>query len=81
MDQLRAARRAGKRVEIGRHVGGVSGTLSAAQESARHAAEANARGRVARIIVIEHGQRVRELECGVNFDEMRELIGLGAVEV
>jgi hypothetical protein len=79
MDRLREALKAGLRVEIDLHMGGVSGSFSAARESAQDAAEANSRGeRVVRIIGVD-GER--EFECGANAAEVQELLRLGAVEL
>ena len=81
MDVLREALKAGRRVEIHRNIGMGSATFSVAQESARAAAEANARGeRTACIIDDEDEYGGAEYECGVDADQVRELIRLGAVE-
>jgi tetratricopeptide (TPR) repeat protein/nucleoside phosphorylase len=78
MDKLRAARATGKRVEILRHIGAASATLSVARANAQRASERNARGeRVARIL---DAQGEREFECGVNSNEVQELLRLGAIE-
>lgn len=78
MDRLRAARAAGKPVEIERHHGMGSGTFAVAQASSQRASERNARGeRVARIL---DASGRRAFECGVNADEVQELLKLGAVE-
>lgn len=79
MDKLRAARREGKRVEIEQHMGFPSASLVVAGDNARDADESNTRGeRIARIID-KDGER--EFECGVNAEQVRELLELDAVEV
>src|SRR5436190_23533267 len=73
MERLRKALQAeGKRVEIDRHRGFASGSAKVAAESARDAAETNARGeRVVRIMDAEG----REFECGVSAEQAHELLG------
>jgi hypothetical protein len=79
MTRLREALTIKQRVEIHLHSSFPSASPKDEVESARSAAEANARDeRVARIIGAE---RERKFECGVNAGQVLELLKLGAVEV
>lgn len=77
MEKLKGALKAGKHVEIERHVAQSSATSAVVAENAARAADANARGEHVARIRREDGSRL--FECGVTLREARELLDAGAL--
>jgi hypothetical protein len=77
MNRLRGALKAGRHVEVERHIAHRSENIAVLIDNTRRAAEANAKGdHVARI---RRKNGMRQFECGVNREEARELLSMGAV--